>query len=134
MVELFRLEDSVQRFFIVSTKNYIKGFFKMSLCENLSLGMFLWCSHFFAISEADVLLNSVLRQNTACMVHVKGLEKKLCFWKKLLNCWVFNCTECGECLYQIWQWWIWWRIRMRRSKWYTSGNNSGWTMYLSPFL
>ena len=40
----------------------------MSLCENLSLGMFLRCSYFFTISEpeADVLINSVLRQNTAC--------------------------------------------------------------------
>ena len=28
--------------------------------------MFLGCSYFFAKSEADVLINSVLRQNTAC--------------------------------------------------------------------
>ena len=60
------LEDSVQRFFIVSSKNYVKAYFKMYLCGNLSLGMFLRCSYFFTISEADVLINSVLRQNTAC--------------------------------------------------------------------
>ena len=29
--------------------------------------MFLGCSYFFTISEADVLINSVLRQNTACI-------------------------------------------------------------------
>ena len=29
--------------------------------------MFLGCSYFFTKSEADVLINSVLRQNTACM-------------------------------------------------------------------
>ena len=60
MVELFRLEDSVQRFFIVSSKNYVKAYFRMCLCKNLSLGIFLGCSHFFTISEADVLMNSVL--------------------------------------------------------------------------
>ena len=38
----------------------------MYLGKNLSLGMFLRCSYFFTISEADVLINSVLRQNTAC--------------------------------------------------------------------
>ena len=38
----------------------------MYLCKNLSLGMFLGCSYYFTISEADVLINSVLRQNTAC--------------------------------------------------------------------
>ena len=39
----------------------------MYLCKNLSLGTFLGCSYFFTTSEADVLINSVLRQNTACM-------------------------------------------------------------------
>ena len=29
--------------------------------------MFLGCSYFFIKSEADVLINSVLRQNTACI-------------------------------------------------------------------
>ena len=39
----------------------------MYLCKNLSLGTFLGCSYFFTKFEADVLINSVLRQNTACM-------------------------------------------------------------------
>ena len=42
-------------------------YLRMYLCQNLSLSMFLECSYFFTKSEADVLINSVLRQNTACM-------------------------------------------------------------------
>ena len=53
--------------FIISSKNYVKAYFRMYLGKNLSLGMFLRCSYFFTISEADVLINSVLRQNTACI-------------------------------------------------------------------
>ena len=41
-------------------------YIRLNLCENLSLSMFLRCSYFFTKSEADVLKNSVLRQNTAC--------------------------------------------------------------------
>ena len=36
------------------------------------LRMFL----FFAISEADVLINSVLRQNTACNARIKNSHMK----------------------------------------------------------
>ena len=43
-------------------------YLRMYLCQNLSLSMFLECSYFFTKSEADVLINSVLRQNTACTV------------------------------------------------------------------
>ena len=32
--------------------------------------MFLRCSYFFTKSEADVLMNSVLRQNTECMAEI----------------------------------------------------------------
>ena len=46
----------------------------MYLCKNLSLGTFLGCSYFFTISEADVLINSVLRQNTACSKSKTQLE------------------------------------------------------------
>ena len=41
-------------------------YLRIYLCQNLSLSMFLECSYFFTKSEADVLINSVLRQNTAC--------------------------------------------------------------------
>ena len=44
-------------------------YLRMYLCQNLSLGMFLECSYFFTTSEADVLINSVLRQNTACIIN-----------------------------------------------------------------
>jgi len=56
----------VQLFFIIALKNYIKPYFIMYSHKNLSLSMFLRCSYFFIKSEADVLINSVLRQNTAC--------------------------------------------------------------------
>ena len=64
---MFRLEDYIQRFFIVFSKNYVKAYFRMFLCKNLSLGTFLGCSYFFTKSAADVLINSVLWQNTACI-------------------------------------------------------------------
>ena len=79
MVELFRLEDSVQHFFMVSSKNYVKAYYRMYLCENLSLGMFLGCSYFFTISEADVLINSVLRQNTACRLQKGNIHLESSF-------------------------------------------------------
>ena len=60
------MEDSVQFSLIVSLNNHIKAYFRIHLCQNLSLSMFLECSYFFTKSEADVLINSVLRQNTAC--------------------------------------------------------------------
>ena len=53
-------------FFYCCPKNYIKAYFRIYLYKNLSLSMFLGCSYFFIKSEADVLINSVLRQNTAC--------------------------------------------------------------------
>ena len=60
------MEDSVQFSMIVSLENQIKAYFRIYLCQNLSLSMFLGCSYFFTKSEADALINSVLRQNTAC--------------------------------------------------------------------
>ena len=61
------MEDSVQLFFKVSIKNHIKAYFRIYSCQNLSLSMFLRCSYFFAKSEADVLINSVLIKRKACM-------------------------------------------------------------------
>ena len=53
-------------------------YLRMYLCQNLSLSMFLECSYFFTKSEADVLINSVLRQNTACIFSQKDLKKTHC--------------------------------------------------------
>ena len=53
----------------------VKAYFEISLSRNLSLGMFLGCSYFFTISEADVLINSVLRQNTACNAEITRQKK-----------------------------------------------------------
>ena len=69
-VESFKLEGSVQCFLIISFKNHIKMYLQIFLCWNLSLSMFLGCSYFFTKSEADVLINSVLRQNTACKISI----------------------------------------------------------------
>ena len=55
-------------FFIVSIKNYIKAYLRIYSCQNLSLSIFLGCPYFYTKSEADVLINSVLRQNTACSI------------------------------------------------------------------
>ena len=53
-------------------KNYI--FF-----SNLRLSMFLRCSYFFAKSEADVLINSVLIKRKACMVGSQSQTQLVAF-------------------------------------------------------
>ena len=63
---IVQVEGFCKKFVIVSFEIYRKAYFKIYLCQNLSLSMFLGCSYFFTKSEAYVLINSVLRQNTAC--------------------------------------------------------------------